>query len=169
MREYTHASILALNIQVLMTQNNAGKTPAFFDCGNSYCLLNANIEDESVMEACKDFLKFLYSDEELRLFTTSTGCARNLLYDLTDTQKLGLNDYRSHLWALRGENGANVVYAGATNQTFLDNRSKLRIELTNVVFTPKIGEITYDNYYSAFITDATITAKDVFEATKKSR
>jgi hypothetical protein len=151
-----------------VTEGN-GKAPAFFDCGNSYCLLNANIDDKSVMEACKDFLKFLYSDEELRLFTLSTGCARNLKYDLTDAQKLTLNDYRSHLWNLRGLYGANVVYAGAQNDTFLENRNKLRMELINSVFTPKIGEATYDNYYSAFTTDATITARDIFEITKKSR
>ncbi|MDY5820623.1 MAG: hypothetical protein SPJ70_04885, partial [Candidatus Borkfalkiaceae bacterium] len=72
----------------------ADKT-TLLDNGIAYAYINANIKNNTqLVEACKEFLKFLYSDEELRKFTACTGITRPVEYELDSSELNRLSGYQ---------------------------------------------------------------------------
>ncbi len=90
----------------------------------SYCVVNGNIKgNESKERVVADFLKFVYSDEELRKFTMNTGTARQFDYDLSDTEIKSMPKYYQNVWEMR-KNG-EVVNSCSSNPLFFNNISSL--------------------------------------------
>ncbi len=108
-----------------------GKAPCFLDCGQSYAMINGNVESNPALkQACLDFIKFCYTEAELKAFTAKTGLARAINYELDATQKQSMGKFSSGLWAVRdNEAGSNVVALSGTTATFKKARNAIKLSL----------------------------------------
>ena len=141
----------------------ADKT-TLLDNGIAYAYINANIKNNTqLVEACKEFLKFLYSDEELRKFTASTGITRPVAYTLDSSELNGLSSYQRDVYNLSRK--ADILYYGSSVQEIKSNLSALKIHFSSPVMHPNIGS-EYTSYLAAIY--ANKTAREIFEATKFS-
>ena len=105
------------------------KPATFVDCGHAYTLVNKNVESNpNLKQACLDFVKFCYSEQELKNFTLRTGMARSIDYDYTPAELSGLSVYTRSIWESRDHvAGSNVVNWSGTTSTF--NKVKRRLSL----------------------------------------
>ena len=100
---------------------NQGRTLCMLNGSKSLSFINANISDNAALvEACKDFLKFCYSDDELSAFTGCTGVGRGAL------------NYK-----IKDEHKTDMYYF---NKTVVETK-----ELNNVVLLDKMDNIHYNN------------------------
>lgn len=111
------------------------------DIGQAYCIVNANIKgNEGIENAVKDFLSFLYSEQELKYFTMSTGMGRSIAYDLDATEKSQISSFYSKLWELRATDGSNVVYFSGTTDAFKKVKHLINVHLASEVMCPNGGK-----------------------------
>ncbi len=117
---------------------------ALIDIGQAYCAVNNNIKDNpEIRPAVIDFIKFLYSETELRYFTMTTGMPRAISYDLSETQQDYMGNFYKRLWNLRDwESGSNMVYVSpgvnpdpVTNAVFTNARMTITLELSSPPLT----------------------------------
>ncbi len=85
---------------------------ALMDINYGCCVANAKIKGNAEKEAAvKAFLKFFYSEEQLKNYTRSSHQFIALSYDFTEEELKELNPFYQRLWKLRdNENGSNIVY-----------------------------------------------------------
>jgi hypothetical protein len=114
-----------------------GKDACFLDCGQAYAMINGNVESNPALkQACLDFIKFCYSDAELKAFTAKTGLARAINYEVDPAQKQQMGIYASSLWEARDNiAGLNVVALSGTTSTFKKAKSAIKIALDTGVLT----------------------------------
>lgn len=114
-----------------------GKDACFLDCGQAYTMINGNVQSNpALMQACIDFVKFCYTENELENFTVKTGLARAIGYDLDATQKQEMGIYATGLWETRDNvSGSNVVAWSGTTDTFKKAKSMLKIVLDGGILT----------------------------------
>ncbi len=139
----------------------SGRATTFIDVGHCYMFVNKNIEkNENLVRAVKDFIAFLYTEDELAAFTVETGEPRSIKYDLTDAQLQAAGSYVANLWSLRdNEKGSNVVYCSGTTDTFKKARGSLKMYLFSEVFK---GD-SFRDYLTPVRAGKTTT--EIFEAT----
>lgn len=112
------------------TDNVEEGVSPFYTTAGAQIVINANIKGNTEAEqACAAFVKFLYSDEELRAFTVETGCFRGLKYELTEEEIGKLPTFYQSLWRSRKTDGSNSFVAVASTETGLKVASTLSIEL----------------------------------------
>ena len=122
---------LPVTFDTPVTNASQGHGPVLMETASSYAYVNANIvEDEALVEACKDFLKFLYTDRELSLFSQRTGVMKAVSYDVENTSSLEY--YKQHLTKLRAS--SDIVYMGSTKKTFLDGYGSLGMGTNGYIF-----------------------------------
>ncbi len=128
------------------------RASALIDIGQAYCMVNNNIKDNPELRpAVVDFVKFLYSENELRYFTMTTGMPRSITYDLSEAQQDSMGNFYKRLWNLRDwESGSNMVYVSpganpdpTTKATFIKAKLAISIELATPV-------LNYDGEHSCF-------------------
>lgn len=133
----------------VFTQTNQMETKnTLMDIGMGVCVVNKNIEnDAETLKAVKEFIRFLYSKEELAHFSSNTGMTRPLTYNLSTEQMNGLNSYSKHLYDVVGNGEATVVYYAGTTDTYKKAKSYIKIclELPREIV---IGTDSFNNYYS---------------------
>ncbi|MDD6903143.1 MAG: hypothetical protein SPJ70_02315, partial [Candidatus Borkfalkiaceae bacterium] len=112
-------------------------------------------------EACKEFLKFLYSDEELRKFTACTGITRPVEYELDSSELNRLSGYQRDVYNLSRK--SDILYYGSSVQEIKSNLSALKIHFSSPVMHPIIGS-EYTSYLAAIY--AGKTSQEIFNATK---
>ncbi|MBR2375672.1 MAG: hypothetical protein IKA88_05235, partial [Clostridia bacterium] len=89
------------------SEGATGKDLCLLDIAQSFAMINGNIKNNPELKrAAKEFLAFLYSENELQNFTASTGIPRAISYDLTQEQKATINPFYLELLNKRN----NVVY-----------------------------------------------------------
>ncbi len=138
-----------------------GGKASLMDNGLAYAYINARFKDnEAVMKACKAFLSFVYSDEELREFTASTGITRPIDYTLSDAEKERLSPYQKSVYDL-ARNG-NVFYFSSDNELFKRNQATLKVSVGSDMFKPVIGTTQYASHYVVF-KDTNVAANTVFD------
>lgn len=131
----------------------------FYTTAGAQVVINANIEGNTEMEqACAAFVKFLYSDEELRAFTVETGCFRGLKYELTEEEIGKLPTFYQSLWRKRKTDGSNSFVAVASTETGLKVASALSIELNGSAW----NGFKFKEFNSK-------TTKDLFESMQTSQ
>ena len=115
----------------VFAEGATGKDACFLDCGQSYAMINGNVESNPALkQACLDFIKFCYSEAELSAFTAKTGLARAISYELDATQKAGMSKFTRGLWEERDNvAGANVVALSGTTATFKKARNTIKLSL----------------------------------------
>lgn len=135
------------------------------ETGGSFLVVNANIEGKTgLINAIKDFIKFLYTDSELEAFTVSTGIPKAMLdYEVSDAKIADLPEFKKSV--INFAKTSDVVYGAADNETFLKNGNDVfKIRVNAPVFVPKYKNVSYMSYFQAYENGA--TAQDVFEATR---
>ena len=80
------------------------------DANNAIMFTNANIKGRPEEEIAKKFVQYISTDENLQLFTTTTGISRDYDVDLTPAQLSSLSPYSQQLWNLK-ESAKGIVYA----------------------------------------------------------
>lgn len=123
---------LPVTLDTTVTEGN-GKPMALLDTANSYTFINNNIkDDEGLAEACKAFMRFLYTDAELSAFTDCTGMSKGVNYPLADS--VVLDTFQKSVRDIK-EKGA-VLYGSATNSTFLGNPKTFNLNNSNLIYKP---------------------------------
>ncbi len=68
-------------------------------------MINAKVANNAGVErACKEFLKYCYTDQSLQEFTATTGVTKNVTYNLTDAQYEGLSFFKKSVWDMKKYN-----------------------------------------------------------------
>ncbi len=136
------------------------------ETGASYLVVNGNIEGKTgLINAIKDFIKFLYSDAELQNFTISSSTLKAMFnYEVADEEIAKLDDFRKSVLNFAKNN--DIVYATAENKTFIKNgNDSFKIRVNAPIFRPIVNNVNYESYYQAIETNK-VTAQQAFEATQ---
>ena len=144
-----------------------GRKLTLADVGFATIVVNSNIKNKpATVAAIKDFLKFLYSEEECLAYTKSTGCTRTMDYTITQADKAVMDPFFADILTLR-EN-SNVLTAGANNSIFKNNMEAFVLELDSAAFKPTFGVTTYNNYLKA-LREKNTTADVLMENSRISK
>lgn len=113
---------LPVNFKDSVTENN-GRGQVFVDMWRSMLVVNANVENTpGLKEATLDFVKHLYSDEQLEEFTQTTGVLKSLNYDV-DVESSDVSYYAKDLVNTLKNEQNKVLYFEGGNETFSQNTS----------------------------------------------
>lgn len=143
-----------------------GRQPVQIDTLESYAFINGNVRTkhgEAIERLAKDFLKFLYTDESLAEFTTTSSVVKNVNYDLSTEQKNSLSSFALSTWNMK-KNG-KIVVPISDHAKFVKNPSEFTLFSDIKLWNVKVGGINYETPYSG--ARAKISAKDYFDAMKK--
>ena len=129
-------------------QEGQPREQALLEMSHSYVTLNkASLQGNSGLEkACKDFLKFMYTNEQLRSFTAITGIPKGRVAYSMAGKESELSTYQKSVWDLR--NTCKIVYAGAPNETFYKKQQSLELSANIGLFRPFYNGTQYDSYWS---------------------
>lgn len=143
-----------------------GSEQFLLDESYSYAVINANIKnDENLVNLAKTFLKFAYTDENLREFTVTSGCFKGVQYEITEEQYNGMDSYYQSLVDLRGD-GSNVVRPISDNKIYVNSENSFRFMHCSS-FCSIVGGKAYDVAVTALKNG--ITAKDFFLGLKTTQ
>ena len=126
--------------------------------------LLAGREDKAgIVQACKDFLAFLYTDAELQNFTKNTGARKGYMdYDVSPI----LNDlppFKKSVMAV-GNANANAIIRQIANNDFFQNNSGLLTWGDSMGFKPEFDGL--DSYTCVLLAiRANKSAVNCFEST----
>ena len=136
-----------------------GKKNTMLNVGSSFMFANNRVsENKGKKKAVVDFLKFLYSKEELAAFTEFLGMNIPINYDY-DEQKLG-DYYYTSFKQIKKE--AEVVTTASSNPIHYKNLSNFLLGFGGVLNYYKYnGQTMMEGYLQAYRTGR--TAKDIFE------
>lgn len=152
-------------------QEGQGNEVVLIDTMSSYAFINANIRSNGLKDACKDFLKFLYTDYELKEFVANTGVTRaSISLDYGDSVMNRLNFYQKNIVNMTRDANVKIVSQHADNETFIRNKQAFYFGINQPVFSSMWGNIAYvaplDVFRKTSLND--VSAKDIFEQTKIS-
>ena len=139
-----------------------GREFAMIDaCGNSLAFINNNIkEDETLVQACKDFLRFLYTDAELSHFVGATGVLKAALdFEVLSEDEERLSPFQKSVIDVY-ESG-RLLYSAAENTTFRLHANELAINGGHSTLKPQLGGIAWNNYLDCI--RGNHTAAEIFE------
>ncbi|MBQ3219877.1 MAG: hypothetical protein IJB32_04725 [Clostridia bacterium] len=160
---------LPTSFDIPVTCEADARNVVFLDTAASYTFINGNIaSDTELTNACKDFVKFLYSDEELSNFTKCTGVGRSLNYELLNDKDgaplaAQLPKFKQDIWDLR--NSGAIIYLGSNSEIFQKNAGSFRLSTTCDVLSYN----DYKGYYQATGVNNSVTAEDYFKGTGVSQ
>ncbi|MBE5752058.1 MAG: extracellular solute-binding protein [Clostridiales bacterium] len=149
-----------------VTENN-GREEIMVVNHTGYAVINGNLAakpgQEGVIKACKDFLKFLYTEKELQEFTATTGVVKLAMnYKVEDATLGRLADYQQSVMSLRNNN--RVVRQLAENDLIVNNKTAFTWSPA-YGWRPKVDAVyDYDNFIVAY-REGGLTAQECFELT----
>jgi hypothetical protein len=144
---------------------NEGKPVALADALDYYLVANNNIKGDAEKEKLlKEFIKFMYTDEQLQNMTVNTGIPFALKYNLETTQYNSLDNYKKSLWNAYKYSMDNDTYVTPMSDSliFLNNTELFSFKSTNKMFYSVVNGVERNNAYNAF-TEYKISAKDYFK------
>ena len=137
---------LPVNISESVTEGN-GKGQTMTDMAYGMFVINGNLKNnEELLNASLDFLRFMESDAELSKYSSDTSIKRSLNYDLSTSDSSSLGYYGIELFKLLNKESTNVIYLAANNKTFKANSDAFELGWTNAYF--KFGSQSV-SYYDA--------------------
>lgn len=147
-----------------VTGTNNAREEALLGNG-AYAFINGNLkgkeEKKGVVEACKDFLKFLFTDEELVAFTETTGVRIAQTDYEMDLGQSSLSVYQKSVLELAQR--TRVVYERADNPTYKKYPTAFQHGLQGVGYRPEVNGITYKTVIQA-IANGNMTAAQCLES-----
>lgn len=121
--------------------------PTLMDLHFAYTMINGNVKNnEELKKAAKDFVAFLYSEQELINFSTCTGIPRPLKYEMSSDSLSSVNSYYRRMWDLRDANGENIIYFSGNTSTFKKVKNSIKLEMES----PVLKNGTQLSFFSAF-------------------
>ncbi len=96
------------------------------ESGRSFCFINANTQKNKpeIFEVCKDFMQFLYSDEELSLYTGSCGLMkRSLEYTVQEADRAKMTFFANNV--MKNVESSKIIGLTSTNSLFLKYSNNL--------------------------------------------
>ena len=133
------------------------------DTNNAYCLINGNLAgNENMIKLAKMFVKFCYTDAQLKDFTITTGVSRNVNYSLTETELAQLNSYARSMWNYRST--AKFVNTRSTNAVYINSED----DLLYTFWKSQCAGVTHERVYVAFYNGG-VSAKDYFMGLREYR
>lgn len=147
-------------------QEGAGKKPTLLNVGTTLVFANSRVKKNGREKAVKEFLKFIYSEDELAAFSEKTGLTVpvNYNYDIT---KLG-NTYYEDLATYRKD--AEVVQPSSYSTRYKKNMATFLIGYTMTIssFASPNGTQNVGGYLDAF-KKLGCSSQYIFENTKISK
>ncbi len=151
-----------VSLNTTVTEGNGARRTAM-DFGMSYMFVNKKVESNpGLCEAVKDFIQFLYSEEELQNFTKTTGVLKAAInYDYFNAEVVGnLNSLQKEIIEYR--NGADMAYQTSDNPIFYKNLGEFILTIEAPLFSGTYsGNVTKNQYLGAV--RAGKTTKEIFE------
>lgn len=131
------------------------ENPVMISRGSSLAFINANMQTRAPerIEICKEFLKFCYTDESLREFTTTTNTTKALDYTLEDADVAKLTPFAQSVYNLKMQ--SDVVCPKSNSAPMMLNQSTV-----NEVWATSSVNFVYETIKSG------TTAKAYFESFK---
>ncbi len=144
---------------------NQGDKYTFWDQSDSFMFINANIAGKTgLINACKAFLKFLCTNDELSHFTGCTGVVKgHYTYELADSDYNRMSFFQKSVYDTVYGGNSEIIFCSAENTTFKDNKTYFRITTGDGIMLPTIDGKTYGNFVLAY--RAGKTARTAFEQT----
>ncbi|MBQ8657835.1 MAG: extracellular solute-binding protein [Clostridia bacterium] len=120
------------------TEGATGKDSCFLDISQTFTVINGNLKNnDEEREAAKDFVRFLYSESELKAFTVETGIGRAIDYDLSAEEEAKLPTFYRRIWNSRDNNaGSNLIMLSGTTSAFRQVWSSINIHLSSDTLSP---------------------------------
>lgn len=153
-------SLMPMPVQLIgqVTENN-GKKPTVIDT-SATLFVNSRVEkNNGIFDAVKDFIRFLYSDAELKAFTETSNLTINMNYSY-DKSKLG--SFYSYINEIETAAG-DKVYAASDNAKFSKNRTSF-----SLIWGGKLNGIGGTKGSYKLLKDGK-TAAEIFEMTRRSK
>ncbi len=160
-----HTAFMPLPTQLegQVTEGN-GKKPTLLNVGSTMVFANARTVSAGTDKAAKEFIKFIYSDNELAAFSEKTGLTVPMSYSY-DMSKLN-NSYYSDLATLRKD--ADVVQCSSASTRFKKNLSSFIISYDMKLTNFDAGGVGITGGYLDAFKKYGSTADDIFDKTKIS-
>ena len=134
----------------------------------TYAFINANLVTRGTpgkIQACKDFLQFLYTDDELKNFIKQSGTTKEgIKVDINDDVLSYMNAGQKSFMEARANN--RTVLQSGNNQTFISNTAALTYGIDSG-FRPEFNGTRYSCYIRAY--RAGQTAQSCFEKMQISK
>lgn len=132
------------------SQEKTGQNNVYLDSTSAVCFVKAGI-DEVQQNIAKEFLQFIYSEDELVKFTKQTNAPWALEYELTDEDFFELSTFGRSVWEFR--KNADVVYARDTvlgETVVINNEERYRVyDQPNPVVAIWYSNYTPTRYFEA--------------------
>ena len=133
------------------------------DIGFGALAVNGNIANKpAILKAVKEFVSFLYSEEELKNFTLNTGMTRPIDCTVGNDEIVSLPLFSQNMYKMTAE--SNIVYYAGTTSAFKQAKGYLKLTLA-LPKAIKIGT-EYNNYLTPIKAGSATQA--LFDATKYS-
>lgn len=147
------------------TANDTQKEITLLGTVDSSGFINANIKDNpELLKACKAFMAFLYSEEELVNFVLTTGSPRGIAFDSKNEKYDSLPSYYKCLLEMRdNKNGSNICYEVPTTTVGQNMLGSLQFKLKGVPFYYKDNTL-----YLAFSGQTQNVDKTYVDGTKEA-
>lgn len=136
------------------TEDRVGEKTTLYDHLFSTCFMKKGLSEEK-KEKIYDFIKFLYSDEQLVEFTATTGTLKAVDYEVPTSAIANLTHYERTLFDYYSK--ADIVYPYSNNQLFYNNSTIFR---SYYYLSANVGGKKYENPVTYFVDrriDKTIT------------
>lgn len=162
-----HTAFMPLPTQLTgQVKEGKGKKPTLLNVGSTLTFANGRVAKNGKITAVKEFLKFIYSDNELANFSELTGLTVPMDYSYNMS---GLNNsYYSDLATYRAD--ADVIQCASASPRFKKNLTSFIISYTMTLnnFTAADGTAVSGGYLSAFRYQG-CDSKYIFETTRLSK
>jgi len=150
-------------------QEGEGNALTLIDVVDCYAFINGNIKSDGLAQACKDFLAFLYTENELKEFVANTGVTRaGISLDYGEDVMNRLNSFEKSMVETTRNSEVKRVASIGNNKTFMSNKQAF------IYYTGKGAMYSVSGRNGSYMTpiDAyraeKISAKEVFTQTEIS-
>ena len=153
--------------QPILKKEDAKERVLLSPATTDFVFINARTEKKpAVLNACKEFLKFLYSDAELAKYTAIGGIMKAAMdYPLDDADLKNLSIFQKSVLEVR--KNSKLLYCSSDNPTFLANYLSLIASGTGIKNMPLIKRGVNSVHYPTIVKamDAGYDLKTIFEST----
>ena len=137
----------------VVTGKENAREEAVINGMTSTAMINGNLDDypgsEGIIKACKDFLKFLSTEQELKNFTASTGVAKALYsYTIDESVLQNLDPYQQSVMRLRANNP--VVNQYGDNATYRAKSGAMTYSISADGYRPTFDGVQYTSPIHAY-------------------
>lgn len=135
----------------VVTDLESARKEAVINGMTSTVMINGNIaNNEGLVRACKDFLKFLCTEQELQNFTACTGVSKALYdYDINNKRvQEQLDPYQLSIMHLRANNP--VVHQYGNNATYRAKAANMTYSISAQGYHPTFDGVEYTSPLQAY-------------------